>query len=441
MPHKEVGGMVDRASTRRNLLLCSKFCLSQFHIFANKNLAPSCHGFKERIRMFSEKSFLSDSSSFLSSTLLPPTIIYSDNHLLAINKPAGWHSVPNIPKKQKSDRHRNGGKYKNATTNQMMSSKKCLLTYLQRNGLGGGSKKDFLVPIHRIDQPCTGVLLFAKTSKAASRVTKAWRKGIGRKKNSDQRKNDNHSPRGIIKDYFCVVPTSRLGAMEEASTSINEFEYDETCDSGFSRSVRYPLMDGSQWKQLDGLMLRKSSSSEYSSKGFHRRQHEQSHNVRFAKGWSVKIVKRHLQGDSEYDSFYDYNHETDNATMRPVRVKWRIVRVPKIEPEYTLVLVRTSEGARHMVRGLLAQIGDCPILGDIRYWKEDFNNADKSNGMSGNKKGPLKDQSVALHAYGLYINKNHLQLGSLDTFEFRAPVPSTWKLFFGIDNQQLQDFL
>ena len=36
------------------------------------------------------------SSSGGTSFLPPPTILYSDNHILAVNKPAGWHSIPNI---------------------------------------------------------------------------------------------------------------------------------------------------------------------------------------------------------------------------------------------------------------------------------------------------------------------------------------------------------
>jgi hypothetical protein len=44
--------------------------------------------------------------------------------------------------------------------------------------LGGGSRKDFLKPLHRINQPCSGVLLLGKTSKAASRITTLWKKKL-----------------------------------------------------------------------------------------------------------------------------------------------------------------------------------------------------------------------------------------------------------------------
>ena len=108
-----------------------------------------------------------------------------------------------------------------------------------------------------------------------------------------------------------------------------------------------------------------------------------------------------------------------------------------MDPSYTLLLVRTSEGARHMVRALLAQVGECPILGDVRYWKPNRQSGDND----ADDKDPLPDRSVALHAYGVYFDKNQLQLGSLDTFEFKAPVPSTWESYFGIRNQELQNIL
>ena len=443
-------------------------CLSLFHVYSNirntrnrsTTVSPRFNPVPNPIRFYNSTKlaslgYQSSSSSSSPSYLLPPTVIYSDNHLLAVNKPAGWHSVPNVPKERDKKRSRSNGKVDNdKTTKRLIENEKCLLTHLQNIGLGGGSKKDFLVPLHRIDQPCTGVLLFGKTSKAASRITKVW-KGK-RKKKRNQQKNSNDQSRvirGVIKDYLCVVPTSRLGAMEAASISASTNYRDDCADLGFPSSARHSLADGIQWNQLDGLMLRQSAlSSEYfigSSEPRYRQQQrgqrEQYHKERLRKGRSVKIVRRHRPGDSGYDSFYDYNHDADNSTMRPVRVEWKIVHVPTIKPAYTLLLVRTSEGARHMVRALLAQVGDCPILGDVRYWKAGTGVGTHGDGIPqstiDNEKAPLRDRSVALHAYGLYFDRHRLKLGSLDTFEFRAPVPSTWESYFGIGNHQLQKLL
>jgi hypothetical protein len=316
-------------------------------------------------------------------------------------------------------------------------------------------------------------LLLGKTSKAASRVTKVW-KGKKRKKKKKPNKEQEETgtqnsdsskrARGVVKDYLCVVPTSRLSAMEEASTSISSSESTIKSDDGTTTdssespsSVKHSLADGTEWNQLDGLMLRQSafSSEKGSSDGgsrprqrhLERKQQQLYYSERLKKGRSVKIVKRHNNpGD-----FYDYDPNIDNKTMRPVNVIWKVVHIPAIDPAFTLILVRTSEGARHMVRALLAQVGDCPIVGDVRYWKagrrhsyddgddHDYDGVDHESIKK--KNGPLSDRSVALHAYGLYFDKKQLQLGSLDTFEFRAPVPSTWKSFFGIENHQLRNLL
>lgn len=459
--------MMHRVSQQRSSLLRSQRCLSSSKFVSFKR-NPRKRGFADnpwlcnvatQIRLFGSTPLTSlpyPSSS--SSSLPPPTIIYSDNHLLAVNKPAGWHSVPNIPKSQKKIGDRNDDKVSNSTNNQTIGSKKCLLTHLQNKGLGGGSNKDFLVPLHRIDQPCTGILLFGKTSKAASRVTTVW-KGKRKKKKNKQRGDNGQISRGVLKDYLCVVPTSRVAAMMEASVSVQTTHSDESIDSGFPSSVRHAIADGAKWNQLDGLMLRQSAlSSEYGSNSRprdrhpQRRQQQQYYKDRLLKGRSVKILRRQQPGDSGYDSFNDYDHDTDNATMRPVHIKWKVVHVPTIEPAYTLLLVRSSEGARHMVRALMAQVGDCPILGDVRYWKPGGKSrrgtgygtdADTTGTVSSSddKKCPLGDRSVALHAYGLYFDKKQLQLGSLDTFEFRACIPPTWESFFGISNHQLQTIL
>ena len=105
--------------------------------------------------------------------LKQPAVLFQDNHLLVINKPVGWHSVPN-PHPDLS---------------------RCLLSELKNRRLGGGSKKDFLLPVHRIDQPCSGVLLFAKTKKAASRLSTHWKNKL------------------VQKEYLCVVPGAHIDGL------------------------------------------------------------------------------------------------------------------------------------------------------------------------------------------------------------------------------------
>ena len=107
--------------------------------------------------------------SFLKETVLPePSVVFSNNHILLVNKPAGYHSQPNESIEQ-------------------TPSKKCLLSKLKASELGGGTANNFLLPMHRLDQPCTGIILLAKNSKAGTRTGNAFRKHV------------------VQKDYFCVV--------------------------------------------------------------------------------------------------------------------------------------------------------------------------------------------------------------------------------------------
>jgi 23S rRNA pseudouridine1911/1915/1917 synthase len=89
------------------------------------------------------------------STFVPmePTVIYEDNHLLAINKPAGWL----VQADRTGDRTlTDWGK-----------------AYLKQKYDKPGAV--FLHPAHRIDRPVSGAVLFARTDKALGRLTTLFR--------------------------------------------------------------------------------------------------------------------------------------------------------------------------------------------------------------------------------------------------------------------------
>jgi 23S rRNA pseudouridine1911/1915/1917 synthase len=84
---------------------------------------------------------------------MQPTVIYEDNHLLALNKPAGWLVQ--------------GDRTGDAT-----------LTDWGKNYLKEKYEKPgavFLHPAHRLDRPVSGAVLFARTDKALSRLTTMFR--------------------------------------------------------------------------------------------------------------------------------------------------------------------------------------------------------------------------------------------------------------------------
>ena len=85
-------------------------------------------------------------------------ILYEDNHLIAILKPAG---VPVEP----------GGGSKPLT--------EYVRDYLREKYKKPGNI--FLGIVHRLDQPVSGIIVFAKTSKGASRLSEQFRAGTVKK--------------------------------------------------------------------------------------------------------------------------------------------------------------------------------------------------------------------------------------------------------------------
>ena len=93
--------------------------------------------------------------------MIHPTdrIIYIDNHLIAVTKPAGLLTQPD----------RNTNESLIDQTRQWIKEK-----YNKPNNI-------FLGLVHRLDRNVSGVVLFARTSKAASRLSKQFREGIPKK--------------------------------------------------------------------------------------------------------------------------------------------------------------------------------------------------------------------------------------------------------------------
>jgi 23S rRNA pseudouridine1911/1915/1917 synthase len=139
-------------------------------------------------------------------------ILYEDNHCLALNKPAGWPTT-----------HFDG---KDETVDRLVKS------YLREKYRKPGNV--FLGVVHRLDKPVSGVLLFARTSKAASRLSEQFRGGMVEKTYwavvEDQRAIGGRKPQdvpwlstdsGSLEDYLKkdephtrveVVPQSTQGA-------------------------------------------------------------------------------------------------------------------------------------------------------------------------------------------------------------------------------------
>lgn len=87
-------------------------------------------------------------------------VLYCDNHLLVLNKPAGLLSQPND---SDADSLESIGKH-----------------YLKKKFQKPGNV--FLEAVHRLDKQASGIVLFARTSKALSRLNQTQREGHFQKK-------------------------------------------------------------------------------------------------------------------------------------------------------------------------------------------------------------------------------------------------------------------
>lgn len=112
-------------------------------------------------------------------------IIFSDNHVLVVLKPAGLSTQPHYPIKD------------NLTDLAKAWVKK------ERNKPGDV----YLEPIHRLDKPVSGLVLFARTSKALTRLQQSMRE------------------KQICKTYYAWVETGRnlkpSGILEHTLTHVN----------------------------------------------------------------------------------------------------------------------------------------------------------------------------------------------------------------------------
>ncbi|MBK8180771.1 MAG: RluA family pseudouridine synthase [Planctomycetes bacterium] len=86
-------------------------------------------------------------------------ILHDDNHVLALLKPAG---VPSVPDDSRDESALDAAK-----------------DYVKHRHRKPGAV--FLGVVHRLDRPVGGVLVFARTSKAASRLSEQFRSGRARK--------------------------------------------------------------------------------------------------------------------------------------------------------------------------------------------------------------------------------------------------------------------
>jgi 23S rRNA pseudouridine1911/1915/1917 synthase len=128
-------------------------------------------------------------------------VLYEDNHCLAINKPGGSLSTHFDGREETLDR--------------------AAKAYLKDRYRKAGNV--FLGIVHRLDRPVSGVLLFARTSKAAARLAQQFREGTVEKVYWAVVEGSIAQPAGSLEDWLRkdretgrveVVPAQTAGARQ-----------------------------------------------------------------------------------------------------------------------------------------------------------------------------------------------------------------------------------
>src|SRR6202048_1557434 len=112
----------------------------------------------------------------------PLDILFEDNHCLAVAKPSGVVSAHYQGKEQTLDR--------------------AVKAYLKERYQKPGNV--FLGVVHRLDRPVSGVLLFARTSKAAARLSEQFREGTVEKVYWTIVEGDLVKTAGTLEDWLRV---------------------------------------------------------------------------------------------------------------------------------------------------------------------------------------------------------------------------------------------
>ncbi len=119
----------------------------------------------------------------------PAPVIFEDNHLLVVDKPSGLATA-----------HADGDQE---------SLDLLLKEWLRQRDAKPGNV--FLGIVHRIDRPVSGVVLFAKTSKAAARVGEQFREGTAQKTYWALVQPAPVEDQGIMEDYLASGPGEHGG--------------------------------------------------------------------------------------------------------------------------------------------------------------------------------------------------------------------------------------
>lgn len=166
-------------------------------------------------------------------------VLYEDNHLIAVFKPAG------------------------VLVQGDETGDKSLMDFVKEY-LKGKYKKEgnvFLGLIHRLDRPVSGVVLFAKTSKGASRLSEQFREHTIEKIYHAKVEGLFEEKKGTLVNYllkdegkgkaFVVSPDTKNAQKAELSYEVvNEGQNHESVESGQSFSIVKVILKTGRFHQI-----------------------------------------------------------------------------------------------------------------------------------------------------------------------------------------------
>jgi 23S rRNA pseudouridine1911/1915/1917 synthase len=158
----------------------------------------------------------------------PFEVLYEDNHLLAVIKPAGLLTQP--------------------TDTESYSLENLAKAWLKEKYQKPGNV--FLGVPHRLDKPASGIVLFAKTSKALSRlndmirsrdVIKIYRAWVEGRPPHDSGTLDNFLRHDDYRAYVCM--------RSDPDAKFARLYYDELCQEG-SRTLLQIILETGRYHQI-----------------------------------------------------------------------------------------------------------------------------------------------------------------------------------------------
>ena len=211
------------------------------------------------------------------------TVLYEDNHIIIVNKESGEIVQ--------------GDKTGDTPLSDIVKA------YIKERYHKPGNV--FLGVVHRLDRPVQGLVLFAKTSKALTRLNDMFRE-----KNED-----------LKKIYWAIVPSSRV-----------------------------------QWSMVNGQLDKDSSNLPPPPGGAGGGLEESGE--RYLRHWLVRNEQKNKSFATPYVEGRPAPRGAKLATLR--------YRAIAHSQRYTLLEIQLLSGRHHQIRCQLAAIG-CPIKGDLKY--------------------------------------------------------------------------